>query len=356
MNTKKILLLLLGCTLFGVGLVVVLFLLSEEQLQQNNAFQRRYMPHPIIEVGSYELGYSNYYIAGLDTTNIYLGNYSDVFTLTTVAVSLQESKSLPLVFDHEDLAFQRIQLRVLPPNIYMGDGTVPILYKGKINKGELNMWIKDEAYFTDFVILDSAKVGFITVSSTTQTRALGKLIDFGFEVGVALETDFFREQQKSLFETEGMLLWNTYLEQFVYPYHYVNQYEVGSESLEHLHTGKTIDTISEAQLDVTHYTTKEQFKRGGKSVLVHRLSATSGAYLYVNSERLGKYEAVEDLYSASIIDVYQLKNSSYSFSFYIYHQPYEKLHQFAIYKDLLVALVGDTLWLYRLKSDYFEIK
>jgi len=62
------------------------------------------------------------------------------------------------------------------------------------------------------------------------------------------------------------------------------------------------------------------------------------------------------LYSASIIDVYQLKNSSYSFSFYIYHQPYEKLHQFAIYKDLLVALVGDTLWLYRLKSDYFEIK
>src|SRR5690606_31711863 len=54
--------------LMGAGSLVVciMFLSSEKQIKQNNAFIRRYMPHPIEKIGEYDLKFNSYYIAGVD--------------------------------------------------------------------------------------------------------------------------------------------------------------------------------------------------------------------------------------------------------------------------------------------------
>lgn len=44
----------------------------------------------------------------------------------------------------------------------------------------------------------------------------------------------------------------------------------------------------------------------------------------------------------------------HNFSFYLFHQREEKLTEFRITKDILVAIVADKLWVYRLKSEYFN--
>ena len=126
------------------------------------------------------------------------------------------------------------------------------------------------------------------------------------------------------------------------------------KSLSYLFTGKTIDTISSPVLDIAHYTTKDQYKLGGNSVIVNRQTATYGNYLYIHSDRLGSYEDDKILHSAGIIDVYNITDNSYAFSFYLFHQRDKKLSAFTIYKDLLVAIVDDRLWLYHLKPEYFN--
>src|SRR5690606_19565533 len=125
------------------------------------------------------------------------------------------------------------------------------------------------------------------------------------------------------------------------------------ELWDNIQIGKTIDTISIPNIDVQYYKSKDVFKRG-KSVQVNRQASTSGDYLYINSDRLGKYESEAPLVSASIIDVYNIVDFSYVFSFYIYHQPHKKIREFKVYKDVLCALVDDKIWLYKLKPKHFN--
>src|SRR5690606_11861453 len=118
-----------------------------------------------------------------------------------------------------------------------------------------------------------------------------------------------------VFESNRILLWNDTHQRFIYTYYYRNSYEIADKSLSYQSTGKTIDTISKAILDIAHYTKTDRYILGGKSIMVNRQSATYGDYLYINSDRLGKYEGEEVLRSAGIIDVYNITDNTYVFSF-----------------------------------------
>src|SRR5690606_9335442 len=157
-----------------------------------------------------------------------------------------------------------------------------------------------------------------------------------------------QKQQDGIFDTDGVLLWNDKHQVFLYTYYYRNQYVVTDKSLEQQATGKTIDTISRAILDIAHYTNKDQYKLGGKSVYVNRQSTTNGDYLYIHSDRLGRYEEASVLDNSSIIDVYHIHQLTYDFSFYVFHQSDKRLSDFKVFGNLLVVLVDDVLWLYRL--------
>src|SRR5690606_21003146 len=95
-----------------------------------------------------------------------------------------------------------------------------------------------------------------------------------------------------------------------------------------IYTGKTIDTISMAILDILKDDSSQQSKLGWKTMMVNMACATYGDYLYIESDRLGKYE--EMIETSTIIDVYNIINNSYTFSFYIYHNPGERLREFKI--------------------------
>src|SRR5690606_12562481 len=157
-----------------------------------------------------------------------------------------------------------------------------------------------DAYFTQFVIADSLHIGITTKSSRTQSNALGFIKPLNDSLRVVLNHEILTRQLDSKFETDGMVLWNDVHQQFMYIYYYRNQYEVADKQLTYQVTGKTIDTINKAILDVAHYTKSDTYKLGGKTIMVNRLSATDGDYLYINSNRLGRYEREEVLQSASI--------------------------------------------------------
>lgn len=355
MKTRTIILLLLGCTFFGVGLVSVLFLMSEEKMQRNNAFQRRYMPEAVEEMGHLTLDYNAYYIAGMDDDTIYLGNVSAPLYLTKVAISLTGTEEVQIEISDLDLPYQRVKTSVVPPYFYLGDGTVPVLFKGSIYNFKADYYSFEDAYFTEFVVADSSGVGIATISGTTGSKALGLLRKTKMGTEFEMNTSLLEKQQDGVFDTDGILLWNEKHQVFIYTYYYRNQYVIANSSLKLQTASTTIDTISRAILDVAHYSSKDQFKLGGRSVYVNRQSATSDDYLYIHSDRLGKYEKASVLEQASIIDVYNITSSTYAFSFYIFHQSGKRLSDFKVYGNLLVVLVEDVLWVYRLNPNYFDL-
>ena len=50
----------------SIGLMVILFLSSEQEVHRNNAFIRRYPPHPITKLYDLDVIHNSYYIAGFD--------------------------------------------------------------------------------------------------------------------------------------------------------------------------------------------------------------------------------------------------------------------------------------------------
>src|SRR5690606_16190182 len=92
-----------------------------------------------------------------------------------------------------------------------------------------------------------------------------------------------------------------------------------------------------------------------KPLIVNRQSTTSQKYLFIKSNRLGKYEPEEMLNDASIIDVYNIEGRTYEFSFYLYHYQGEEIKSFQIYNNLLIGLSDHYIGLYRLHSLYFDI-
>lgn len=348
MKIRVVILLLLGCTLFGVGVVGVLFLLSEEKMQRNNAFQRRYVPHVAEEVGQLALNYPAYYIAGMEGASIYLGSVSAPLYLTKVDTLLTGAEEIRLEISDMDLPYQRVKTLVVPPYFYLGDGTVPVLFKGRLGTYKGNQFSFEDAYFTEFVVADSSRIGVATLSGATGSKALGLLRKTEGGIEFEMNTSLLQKQQDGIFDIDGMLLWNEKHQVFLYIYYYRNQYVVADKTLALQETGTTIDTISRAILDVVHYSSRDQFKLGGRSVFVNRQSATYGDYLYIHSDRLGRYEKASIMDDASIIDVYSIQEHTYAFSFYVFHQSGQRLSDFKVYGDLLVVLVDGILWLYRL--------
>ncbi|MBB6681369.1 DoxX family protein [Aequorivita sp. 609] len=351
---KKKLFLLASLCVLGIGIVTMLFVFSEKKMQRNNAFQRRYIPDVLEYYRDYELGTNNYYISGFKNNIIYLGNYQAPLYLKTLTISLDTIKDFPVSISNMELPYRRARMVVKPPYFYVGDGTVPVIFRGSIRDWKASVLSYDNASFKQFEIADSTRIGIASIYGTTGSTMIGLISKSLDRDTVFFNTTVITKQVDGIFDSDGVLLWNARHKKWIYTYYYRNSYEVTNESLEYEFSGKTIDTISKAVLDISHHIKKDQFKRGGNSIVVNRHTATYGNYLYVNSDRLGRYEDIKAVNSASIIDIYNIMDNRYEFSFYLSHQPDKKLVDFRIDKDYLLAIVDGRLWIYKLKPKYFN--
>lgn len=344
---------LFALAVLGAVTVVIFYRWSDNQTERNNAFVRKYIPHGLEKVGEYTLESNSYYLAGVNDRKIYLANYNAPLYIKVVDNTLEHEDNFRVEIDNTELPFKRVRIRVNSPYFFLGDGTVPILFRGYTNDWKAKTFSFDDAYFLQFLPSDSADIVISTTSTQTRSNALGVLSRIDDSIHLTLNTSILVRQLNGTFDTDGLLLSNGD-DRLVYVYHYRNAYEVADTKLDYLHTGNTIDTISRVRLDVAYYEKENQFSIGGRSIMVNKSAACYGDYLYIHTDRLGRYEDDDVLRSAGIIDVYDFKELKYLHSFYFYHQPQEKIRDFLVYKDRIIAMVGDSVWIYRIKPEYYQ--
>ncbi len=352
-NAKKTLLLLVTLAIIGIGIVALLFAFSEKKMHRNNAFQRRYPHHPANEVARLDIGYNSYYIAGITKDSVYLGNTTAPLHLLSIDRELQDSLHRSIKIPNKNIPFKSLKIVVEDILLYVMDGSVPLILKGTTSS-----LTGTKPFQLDQEFLRAAPMGkddFVVrgFDPVTTANVLGKL-----RVGDSMMSTHYPKlltaYDDPFFDTDGLLLYNQQLKKVIYVYFYRNEFVVANNDFSLAYIGKTIDTISRAQLDVRTIASKNERKMGKNPIFVNLLASTYGEYLFIQSDRLGKFESEETIKSAAIIDVYSLTDQSYLFSFYLYHSGLKKLHEFKVDGKNLYALIDTYLIHYQLKDEDFK--
>lgn len=339
----RIVIILIGCFLSVTVLVITLYALSDKIVHQPGNFLRIYEKGAAIKSNEMDLGVNSWYIAGITDDRIYLGNYLYPPSLLVTNMSLTDSQYINIRFrDMENTKISKsARIRLYSPYFYLADGMTPVLFRGRIGEWLADRFMYDSAYF-DYTEIIGPSSAAIRTHNLDLEITLGKVQDVTPHVSLA--PDLLQKQIDGVFCTDGMLRYNETLHRLIYTYFYRNEYIVYDTNLNLDYRGHTIDTISRAQIKTAYVpSTNEHILTSKKYTNLE--SCTSGNYLFINSGLLAKNDFKRSFDLMAIIDVYDLRDHTYRFSFPLNHYDAEtKLREFRVYQNkFLIGIYGSHL-------------
>ncbi|WP_077400644.1 hypothetical protein [Cellulophaga omnivescoria] len=355
MSRKKIVIQLSLIAFLSIGFVTFLFLKSEYRMHRNNAFVRRYPHHPVNKIQDVPIGYNSYYFAGYFENKLYLGNTTAPLHLLEVNIKTRDTSHIMINLNESDLPFNAVNVKLSPPYFFVMDGSVPCIYRGKINNWDAHLWMKDEVYFMNAIPIDSNRLYIKSIHLETKASILGLYSKVGNKKGkVTLNFDLLERQIDGVFDVDGMMVTEKELSVLSYVYYYRNQYLILDKNLQMVQKNTTIDTVATANISLSEPINNGEVKMNAPPLFINKLAALSPKLMFINSNRLGRYEESKMLKQASIIDVYNWRKKTYDFSFYFYNIENESLRELQVYENYLVGLVGNSLSIYELKPQFFD--
>lgn len=346
---------LLLLALLSSGIIVALFFSSEYIIKKENNFTRRFLFHPILEKKTITLDNSSYYFAGFDNSSVYLGNRQYPLSLTTINSEMEQQRKVFLVPDNLAYHFKNISVEVKTPDVYIYDGTVPVILKSKLGSTSAKTISFDDAYFTQLAIIDSSKFLLRTQSIKTKNLVVGQM-NLDLPQKLRLDERILTRQVDGVFDMDGSLISDAWKQNFLYIYAYRNQFIVFDKDLHIRNRLNTIDTIKNAQIktvilsDGTHKMSRPPLK-------VNNFAAAYKGLLFNQSTLIGKYESKKDWNNAYVVDIYKTDSQNYIGSFYIYKKHNQKLNSFIITNKYLYIILDNKLIQYEITgriSKYFS--
>lgn len=334
-------------TLCSIVIVIVLFLLSENIVQYHNRLIRRFPHTPVTIAYNQDLLLNSYYITGVDSNRVYLGNTTAPLLITVLDMKLGQVEKKVIDLDRKDLPFQAVKIIVNPPYFFVIDGRIPCVYRGNIKDWKAKIRKKGGEYFTTAEAIDSTAIAVRTHSAINGESILG-VINLRDTTKTILNPEILEKQFDGVFDTDGQLLYSSGLKRIVFLYAYRNQFTVADHDLKIDFRGNTIDTITRAKLSIVKVEKHHQRKFSKPPLFVNKSSAVYNDLLFVNSAIPGRYEEKDIWKNASIIDVYDIIKNRYLFSFCIYDIKGKKVRNFVVYDNKLFALIGSHIVRYDL--------
>jgi hypothetical protein len=345
-NFKKLFILrLILLIIIPCSCVIVLYSSSEHIMKKENPFIRRFIPHAIKAENAYDLGFNSYYFAGYADGEIYLGNYTTPLVLTVIDTALVQERSNKIQLDENNHLFRSIQIKVKSPHYYVYDGSIPIIYKGKIKSNFAKTMSFEDVYFTQMEVADSLHFLFNTKSTTTKSRVLA-FLKLDNEPDVQINFDLLQGHLDGIFDTDGRLIADNLKEDFVYVYYYRNEIPVFDKNLILKRKLRTIDTISQAHIKVKKLSSGIS-KMEAPPLKVNDKSVLHQGILFNQSNLRGKFESSDLWTLSSIIDVYDIEKKMYLGSFFIQNRGKEKMTQMLVIDKKLYVLSGKEIVQYQ---------
>ena len=328
-------------SLMAAGVVVGLFLSSEHIIKKKNNFIRRFGQHPVGDSKAFDLGTDFYYFAGTANGQICLGNYTTPLILTFVDTAFTSTKTVKIELDNTRHSFRSVLMYVQPPWFYVYDGSVPVIYRGRLGDSLACTISFEDCYFSQLQVIDSVNFVFRAQSRQSKSRVLGTL-NIEQVPKVKLNYTLLGKQVDGMFDTDGRLLFDDSTGELVYVYTYRNEILVMDKELNLLHKLHTIDTISKAQVQVRTLS-DGRHKMDAPPLEVNKTSVVHSHVLFNQSMLMGKFESRKLWQQAAIVDMYRTGDQEYLGSFYIQNRGKNKMSRIFATNTHLYVLCGNEI-------------
>ncbi|MBO9676355.1 MAG: hypothetical protein J7577_23135 [Sphingobacteriaceae bacterium] len=346
----KIFALALSVSAFSAAVVVGLFISSEHVIKQENNFTRRFLLHPVIEDKRFNLGINSYYFAGISDGKIYLGNLTAPLLLTAVDTGLRSLTQIRIKPDQTDFKFRNLQVQVKAPFYYLYDGSVPVIYQGRLGDTNARIISYRDAYFNQLVVIDSSKFAIRTQNSINQQYTLAGL-NLSKLPKIELFSSILEKQVDGVFDSDGKIIQSYNSNKVIYTYAYRNEFIVMNSDLGVQGKLHTIDTTKIAKL-----TSKKlgdgKYKMAAPPLVVNKNQTANHYLLFNQSNLMGKHENTKAWKKASVIDIYKLDRQEYVGSFYVYNQKENKMSHMMATENYFFVMVGNELIRYHFRAGF----
>ena len=339
---------LLACFFGSVFCVYILYLFSPLAKIKKNGFQRAFIGSTPPIVRLINLGYNSFYIAGVRDGNIYLGNPTAPGLLLKVN---QQSSSIDTF--HIDLppganpSWPSVRLSIDYPSVFVLDGTTSFIYKGFITNKSIDRWQKIECRnFTKSILTSS---GYCLMRIKDTALNLNTLAtDFNLNTHQYEKKYALKRQFDGVLCTDGILLYSADSGYVIYVYYYRNQILCFDVRLNLLYEARTIDTntIAKIKLDTSRPNYMVTFS--SPPVQVNEKAGVSKKNIYIHSGLKSDNEITNHFSNNSPIDVYDITNGHYLYSFYLPHYKHKSERDLDVDGNFIYALYDDNLLVYSL--------
>jgi uncharacterized membrane protein YphA (DoxX/SURF4 family)/uncharacterized protein YxeA len=342
---KRILIRLSILILAGVLVITGLFLFSEDIMQKENPFIRRFPQAAAAKVASIDLRNTSYYIAGVDKNKIYLANRLAPLKILEIDSNLKSKKKYTIQLDRENFKFRSVEVQVSTPHFYVIDGRVPVIYRGLVSDWKAKVISENKFRFSDIIFIGDKQLAFRTQKPFTGENILG--VSNGYDnPKIKFAPMVLQKQIDGIFDTDGTLQYSASLHKLIYTYYYRNQYIITSEKLVVEHRANTIDTTTKAKLKVVKMKQSGDVTLGAPPYMVNRHTTVRGNLLFVNSLLRGRYEGYKVWKYATAVDVYDLVKHTYLLSFYVYDEESFRMKNFFADDAAIYIISGHYLLKY----------
>jgi len=319
----------------GISSIIVLVggLMAADKTKYHNDFIRIFPPHAADINSIFNIKLSRPGLIGLSGGNIYIQNSTEVLEMKATS---GDTNRVPLkvpLFSH---------VSIDSPYFFRYSGMNARLERGDLKTWKIDTTFADIPGFTAIRMISEKDAVIQTIKISERQNILTKLN--------AANNLILQKQIDGLLCTDGLLQFSKEFNQLIYIYRYRNQFICMDTSLDILRYGKTIDTTSIAKISVAEVDGKITMSK--PPLAVNNDAIVDGKYLFIQSNLIARNELPDRVKNKSVIDVYDIMNVSYSFSFYIETYKGYKMQEFKVKDNKLAALFNQAVIIYDLPSQY----
>jgi hypothetical protein len=350
---KRTLLLIILDFVTGIGIVVILYILSFQPNILPNKFIRKVIDDIVIDSAEVRQMSAQFELSSVRGDSIYLNSKTGV-PMITVAVPFKRSliQYNLLSRRYPDVSLTSGHTFIGSDSFKLVDMSSRIVYAGSINDWKITTSWKDSTHFESVTSLNNGSGMVYLCNKSPDGFYLAKRSSVGEPL---FETDsLLTKQVDGTFCKDGKLLFDPKVGRIVYLYYYRNQFVVADTNLSLLYKGKTLDTVSFAKIMLTPRNDKGEIRLAAPPISVNSNGALNNGKLFVYSALKADNELSSSFHNNAVVDVFDLLDGKYQFSFYIPKRRKEKLLEFQFSNSLLVVRYNTGIVAYKLRDQLFK--
>jgi hypothetical protein len=331
-KTITLVLLVLGAT----SVILVASILTVDKMRYNNDFVRVFPPNAAEIQRPAKFLAKHLSIAGVSSHSVYICSSTG---LTELSSDMLDTCHLPIENPNG------CELIIDSPFFYLHSGTRALLQRGNIKSWEIDTTYSPVPGFLAFQPIDNTFT-FQIIDAKAHKIAFTKSIEPGSI------KDVLDKQIDGVICSDGLFQYGKKPGLLVYIYRYRNQFLIMDKNLNVVRRGNTIDTTSLAKIEVSEVDGKTTMSK--PPFVVNKAICVDGDNLFVQSNLVAQNESPEDVDDQSVVDVYNIQDGSYRYSFYVPDQDHTKMRSFKVRDTLLFAVFPNQVVRYNLAHKYLK--